>query len=78
MNESNSAAIGRLIPVNKWGDYAPWPPVGGLRHLIFHAKTNGFDRVIHRIGRRILIDEAAFYQWAAKVRKSNVSGGSKQ
>jgi len=34
-----------------------------LRHLIFHAKTNDFQKVIKRIGRRILIDEAAFFDW---------------
>jgi len=53
----------RLIPVPKWNQYHEWPPQGGLRHLIFHAKTNGFDRVIRRVGRRILIDEAAFFEW---------------
>lgn len=53
----------RLIPVPKWNDYHQWPPQGGLRHLIFHAKTNGFDRVIKRAGRRVLIDEQAFFEW---------------
>lgn len=53
----------RLIPVNKWNEYHQWPPVGGLRHLIFYGKTNGFDKVTRRCGRRVLIDEAAFFQW---------------
>ena len=53
----------RLIPVNKWNEYHQWPPVGGLRHLIFYGKTNGFDKAIRRCGRRVLIDEAAFFQW---------------
>ena len=53
----------RLIPVTEWPASHPWPPEGGLRHLIFHAKTNGFSSVIRRVGRRILIDEAAFFQW---------------
>lgn len=55
----------RLIPVPKWNDHHQWPPQGGLRHLIFHAKTNGFDRVIRRAGRRVLIDEQAFFEWIA-------------
>lgn len=54
----------RLIPVPKWNEYHAWPPVGGLRHLIWFQKKNGFDKVIKRIGRRVLIDEAAFFQWA--------------
>ena len=53
----------RLIPVNKWPDHHPWPTVPGLRWMIFNAKTNGFDAVIRRVGRRVLIDEAAFFEW---------------
>ena len=53
----------RLIPVTKWNEHHQWPPLGGLRHLIFYEKTNGFHKVIRRCGRRVLIDEAAFFQW---------------
>lgn len=53
----------RLIPVKDWGNSHPWPPAGGLRHLIFFAETNGFNKVIKRVGRRVLIDEAAFFLW---------------
>lgn len=54
----------RLIPASTWADHHLWPPIGGLRHLIFFAETNGFNKVIRRIGRRVLIDEAAFFEWA--------------
>lgn len=53
----------KLIPVTKWNEYHVWPPVGGLRHLIFFAKLNGFEKVIKRVGRRVLIDEGAFFKW---------------
>jgi hypothetical protein len=53
----------RLIPVPQWHQHHPWPPLGGLRGLVFNSNTNGFDKVIRRVGRRILIDEAAFFQW---------------
>lgn len=53
----------RLIPVTQWTDYHSWPKIGGLRHLIFNANSNGFDQVIKRVGRRILIDEQAFFTW---------------
>lgn len=56
----------KLIPVSDWDKHHPWPPIGGLRHLIFNSHTNGFDKVIRRIGRRVLIDEAAFFAWAEK------------
>lgn len=65
----------RLITVPDWKNHHPWPPVGGLRHLIFHSKTNGFDAVIVRIGRRVLLDEGAFFEWAEKHR--SVNGGEK-
>ncbi len=53
----------RLIPVTKWNDFHSWPPIGGLRHLIFYEKTNGFSHCILRIGRRVLIDENKFFEW---------------
>ncbi|WP_373531541.1 hypothetical protein [Vampirovibrio sp.] len=53
----------RLIPVTKWPEYHAWPPLGGLRHLIFFEKTNGFHHCVRRVGRRVLIDEHAFFKW---------------
>ena len=55
-----------LIPVTKWSDFHTWPPIGGLRHLIFYEKTNGFSHCIVRIGRRVLIDEDKFFEWAER------------
>lgn len=60
------AFAGRLIPVTAWNEFHPWPPVGGLRHLVFHAKQNGFEQVVRRAGRRVLIDEAAFFRWVSQ------------
>lgn len=56
----------RLIPLTDWPKNHPWPPLGGLRHLVFHAKTNGFDRVVKRVSKRVLIDEQAFFEWVNK------------
>ena len=53
----------RLIPVTEWPNYHAWPPLGGLRHLVFHAERNGFSKCVRRVGRRVLIDESAFFQW---------------
>lgn len=58
-----AASRTRLIPVTEWSEHHTWPPIGGLRHLIFNAKSNGFDAVIRRVGRRVLVDEAAFFRW---------------
>lgn len=58
-----AGTLPQLIPVTRWNSHHPWPPIGGLRHLIFFAETNGFKKVIRRVGRRILIDEQAFFAW---------------
>jgi hypothetical protein len=53
----------RLIPLNQWARHHEWPPLGGLRHLYFNRDTNGFGKVARKVGARVLIDEAAFFQW---------------
>ncbi len=63
MASTQSAATTRLIPIPKWSEYHPWPSQAGLRDLVFHGKHNGFDAVIRRVGRRVLIDEQAFMRW---------------
>jgi hypothetical protein len=68
MSESTSP---RLIPATKWNEYHAYPPIGGLRHLIFHAKRTGFEKCVKRIGKRVLIDEAAYFKW---VEEQNLRG----
>lgn len=53
----------KLIPLTDWPQHHSYPPMGGLRHLVFNASANGFDKCIRRVGRRILIDEAAYFEW---------------
>ena len=62
-----------LIPATDWNKHHNWPPIGGLRHLIFNAEKNGFNKVIRRIGRRVLIDEQAFFAWVDE--QNGVKGG---
>ena len=51
------------LPVGTWSKYYEWPSEAGLRWLIFNAKRNGFDRVIRRCGRRVLVSTEEFLQW---------------
>lgn len=67
-----SAVCTRLIPLTDWNLHHAWPPIGGLRHLVFFEKTNGFRKVVRRVGRRVLIDEAAFFAWV-----DSKNGGAK-
>ena len=62
-----------LIPVPKWNEHHEWPTQAGLRYYIFYAEFNGFDSVIKRVGRRVLIDEEAFFKWV-----ENKNGGNNE
>lgn len=54
----------QLLTIRQFCAKYPWPPEGGLRWLVFNAQENGFAKCIVRIGRRVLIDEQAFANWA--------------
>lgn len=72
MKENSNTFHNRLIPLTEWHKYYSWPPIGGLRHLVFHSETNGFDKVIRRVGRKVLLDETAWHEW---VRSKNPQAG---
>lgn len=56
----------RLIPLVKWNDYHPDPSVKALRMLVFRQHENGFDKVVERRKKRILINENAYFEWKAQ------------
>ncbi len=49
---------------------------GALRWLIFNRKTNGFDRCILRVGRRIFIDTRQLEIWFAEHRGAALKGSA--
>jgi hypothetical protein len=51
------------LTVGSFPKYYDWPSSAGLRWLIFNAERNGFDRVVRRCGRRVLISTEAFNAW---------------
>ena len=59
----------RFLTVRQWCSEHSWPPKGGLRHLIFNANKNGLGQAIKKVGKRVLIDEAAFFSWVGNQRK---------
>lgn len=73
MQEIPQARPRTLLPVRQFSDKHPAFPQGSLRNLIFLAETrktskgiikgNGLDVALVRIGRKLLIDEAKFFQW---------------
>lgn len=61
-NENTPKGIYRkLFTLDKWPH--SYPPEKTLRHLVFNADSNGFNKVVRRIGRRVLIDEQEFFRW---------------
>jgi hypothetical protein len=62
VKQQETPTVRKLITVSDWPKYHSWPPQGGLRHLIFHKRTNGFAAAFKKVGRTILIDEAEFFR----------------
>ena len=56
-----------LLTVRQFSEKHPAFTQGSLRNLIFNAKQNGFDACLVRVGRKILIDEAAFFTWLNRI-----------
>ncbi|NCC03385.1 MAG: DNA-binding protein [Proteobacteria bacterium] len=62
-----------LWTVKQMAERNPAFSESSLRFLIFNASKNGIDRAIKRIGRKILIDEEAFFGW---VEDQNMRGAA--
>jgi hypothetical protein len=55
----------RFIPLVKWPEFHAYPTLGGLRWLAFTNRDGFRDQCIRSVGRRLLVDEAAFLRWIA-------------
>jgi hypothetical protein len=53
----------RLFSVTQFCERHEWATPGGIRHLLFNRETNGFDRCVVRLGRKILLNEEAVFAW---------------
>ncbi len=61
--DSGKQVVPPHLTVGSFPNYYVRPSEAGLRWLIFNAERNGFDRVIRRCGRRVLISTEAFNAW---------------
>ena len=54
-----------LLTVTQFSKKHPAFPIGGLRYQIFNERENGLaaSGAIIRSGRKVLIDEARFFNW---------------
>jgi hypothetical protein len=62
-SDSLTPRFPRLIPVKDWKKFHLNPPLSELRDLMFHKDSNGFNSCVRRIGKKIYIDEDAFFRW---------------
>lgn len=68
-NQTKQKTQQELIPLTKWNDYYDYPTVGSLRQLVYFEATNGFSKVIRRIGCRIYIKVSAFFDWVEETNR---------
>ena len=64
---ANTMPAKSFTPVKTFAEKYPDWKESSLRWLIFNRETNGFKSVFRKVGKRVLIDEAAFF---AKVDES--------
>ena len=60
-----------LVTIREFCRQRTWPTEAGLRWLIFNSQENGFGKCVVRIGRRVLIDEKAFFKWTEAHREAS-------
>lgn len=51
-----------MIPLAQWNKYFAYPKTGTLRQMIFHNQY-GINKIVMRIGGRIYIKVAEFFEW---------------
>ena len=59
----NEATSSDILTVKLFSEKHPAFSQASLRHLIFYAQKNGFERCLRRAGRKILILESEFFAW---------------
>ena len=59
-----------LIPLSEWNNYYTYPTQGSLRQLVFRENSNGFNKVLRRIGKRIYIKTSEFFKWVEETNKN--------
>lgn len=61
----------RYIPLAEWDQYHPWPTPGAFRQYRYKSGVNGMDKlgVIVKVGRKLLVDEQAFFRWVKTHKK---------
>jgi hypothetical protein len=65
-----------LLTVKLLAQKYPWLTEAGLRHFLFYKNKNGLNKAVRKMGRRVLIDETAFFEWIES-QGNRLKGGKK-
>lgn len=65
MSTATKEVCAPLVPLSEWDRHQVWPTTAAMRQYVHYAAENGFKEhgVVKRVGRRVLIDTAAFFRW---------------
>ncbi len=63
----------RYLTIRQTAQTYPALSEGALRWLRFNGDTNGFNRCVLAVGRKLLIDAEAFERWLETHRDSKVA-----
>ncbi len=55
----------RYLTVRQYAEAHPWPSASAIRHLIFSNRGDFRKQCVIRVGRRVLLKEAAVLDWIA-------------
>lgn len=70
--ETQNNTLENLYTVRQFCERFKFVSQSSIRYLIFNADTNKFNKVITRIGRKILLDAAAFEAWLKETNQENI------
>ncbi len=75
-NSIETKQLPSLLTVNLFSTKHPAFTKSILRNWIFHSTANSFDRCIVRIGRKVLINEVAVFEWIDSQNEGKTKAGS--
>lgn len=70
--ETQNNTLENLYTVKQFSEKFKFVSQASLRYLIFNADTNGFSKVIQRIGKKILLDSEVFGSWLKETNQENI------
>lgn len=73
-NSLDNIPSGPLLSIRDFSKKHGWPQ-GGLRHLCFY-RPKGFEQVLRRIGRKVLIHEQQFFDWVDRINSPKADAGN--